>query len=336
MARTTTTQGDSNAIHKCTVTLLAAAAVSLPAAPAQRTSPTSPSRFVVPFAAGSATDQLARALGQAMTADRQSSRSSSTTRPGGNGFIGAASGGPRRARRLHGARSPPTPRTRPTSTCSRSCPTTRSRTSRPSPASARAARSWWCNPDSPAKTVAEFIAQAKKEPGKISFGSGSSSSRMAGELFQQMAGVAAAARAVQEQPARGDRPAGRPDRHDDHRHRHRPAAGEGRQAARARRVVHDRARRCCPRCRPSPRPASRATTWATGSPPTCRRTRRAGGQAAQRAAVEGREAPAAASRSTSSSGTEVFTTTPEELAKFQAAESQKWGGIIKAAGIETE
>jgi len=35
-------------------------------------------------------------------------------------------------------------------------------------------------------------------------------------------------------------------------------------------------------------------------------------------------------------GTEVFTTTPDELAKFQAAESQKWGSIVKAAGIEAE
>jgi len=35
-------------------------------------------------------------------------------------------------------------------------------------------------------------------------------------------------------------------------------------------------------------------------------------------------------------GTEVYTTSPEELAKFQAAESQKWGRIVKAAGIEAE
>ena len=35
-------------------------------------------------------------------------------------------------------------------------------------------------------------------------------------------------------------------------------------------------------------------------------------------------------------GTEVFTTSPEELARFQAAESQKWGRIVKAAGIEAE
>ena len=45
------------------------------------------------------------------------------------------------------------------------------------------------NARSPVASVGEFIALAKKEPGKLSFGSGSSSSRVAGELFQQMAGV---------------------------------------------------------------------------------------------------------------------------------------------------
>ena len=34
--------------------------------------------------------------------------------------------------------------------------------------------------------------------------------------------------------------------------------------------------------------------------------------------------------------TEIFTSTAEELRKFQAAESQKWGRIIKSAGIEPE
>ena len=37
-----------------------------------------------------------------------------------------------------------------------------------------------------------------------------------------------------------------------------------------------------------------------------------------------------------STGTEIFTSTPAELGKFQAAESLKWGRIIKAAGIESE
>ena len=39
------------------------------------------------------------------------------------------------------------------------------------------------------KNVGELVAFAKANPGKLSFGSGSSSSRVAGELFQQLAGV---------------------------------------------------------------------------------------------------------------------------------------------------
>jgi tripartite-type tricarboxylate transporter receptor subunit TctC len=36
------------------------------------------------------------------------------------------------------------------------------------------------------------------------------------------------------------------------------------------------------------------------------------------------------------SGGEPFPTAPDALAKFQAAETQKWGKVIKAAGIEPE
>jgi tripartite-type tricarboxylate transporter receptor subunit TctC len=35
-------------------------------------------------------------------------------------------------------------------------------------------------------------------------------------------------------------------------------------------------------------------------------------------------------------GMEVFTSTPEELKDFQAAELERWGAIIKAARIEPE
>ena len=36
------------------------------------------------------------------------------------------------------------------------------------------------------------------------------------------------------------------------------------------------------------------------------------------------------------SGLEAFTTTPEELGRFQADEANKWGRIIKAGGIQPE
>ena len=41
----------------------------------------------------------------------------------------------------------------------------------------------------PVKTLAEFIALAKKEPGKLSFGSGNGFSRGGAELFRVMAKI---------------------------------------------------------------------------------------------------------------------------------------------------
>jgi tripartite-type tricarboxylate transporter receptor subunit TctC len=45
---------------------------------------------------------------------------------------------------------------------------------------------------------------------------------------------------------------------------------------------------------------------------------------------------AAARQFFESTGTEAVTSTPQELAKFQGDESQKWGRIIKAANIQPE
>jgi tripartite-type tricarboxylate transporter receptor subunit TctC len=47
------------------------------------------------------------------------------------------------------------------------------------------------HPSVPAKTVAEFVEYAKKNPGKLNFGSAGTggSSHLAGEMFKQMAGV---------------------------------------------------------------------------------------------------------------------------------------------------
>lgn len=45
------------------------------------------------------------------------------------------------------------------------------------------------NPAVPAKTVEEFVAYAKANPGKLTFGAGSSSSRIAGEMLKSLAGL---------------------------------------------------------------------------------------------------------------------------------------------------
>src|SRR5258708_5185676 len=47
------------------------------------------------------------------------------------------------------------------------------------------------HPSVPAKTVAEFVAYAKQNPGKLNFGSAGigASTHLAGEMFRQMAGI---------------------------------------------------------------------------------------------------------------------------------------------------
>ena len=149
--------------------------------------PSRPITFVVPFAAGSATDQLARALGQSLTSD--------TGQPvvvenkaGASGMIAAAAV----------AKAPADGYTVLITTN-----TTHAANEHlykklsydpvkdfaPITALGKGGQVMVVNPASGFKTVADVIAEAKKSPGKLNFGSGSSSSRIAGELFQQMAGV---------------------------------------------------------------------------------------------------------------------------------------------------
>jgi tripartite-type tricarboxylate transporter receptor subunit TctC len=45
------------------------------------------------------------------------------------------------------------------------------------------------NPSVPAKTVQELVAYAKQNPGKLTFGYGSSSSRIAGEMLRSLGGI---------------------------------------------------------------------------------------------------------------------------------------------------
>lgn len=45
------------------------------------------------------------------------------------------------------------------------------------------------HPGVPAKTVQEFVAYAKANPGRLTFGAGSSSSRIAGEMLKSLAGL---------------------------------------------------------------------------------------------------------------------------------------------------
>jgi tripartite-type tricarboxylate transporter receptor subunit TctC len=288
----------------------------------------------VPFAAGSATDQLARALGQSVT-EQTKQAVIVDNKAGASGML-AAQAAARAAADGY--------------TVLITTNTTHAANEHlykklaydpvkdfvPVTGLGKGGQVLVVRPDSPYKSVADIVAAAKKNPGKLSFGSGSSSSRVAGEMFKQLSGTDILHVPYKSNPnAITDLLGGQidlmiTDTVD------RRAADQGRQAEGASASRRPSASRSCPTCRPSTRPASRATTWATGSPPTCRRTRRSRSSRACHDLLVAGTKSAAAKAFYEGSGGDAWTSSTDELAKFQASEADKWGRVIKAAGIEPE
>jgi len=165
---------------------IALAASTICCSAAAQAFPDKPITFLVPFAAGSATDQLARALGQAVTAETKQSVVVDN-KPGANAFIGAQAA----------ARAPKDGYTVFITTNTthaanehlfKKLPYDPVKDFEPVTLLSRGAQILVVNNDLPVKTVGELVSYARKNPGKLSFGSGSSSSRIAGELFKQMTG----------------------------------------------------------------------------------------------------------------------------------------------------
>src|SRR6185369_435615 len=133
--------------------------------------------IIVPFAAGSGTDQQARAMAQAITAEYKVPVIVDN-RAGASGFIAAQ----------YVAKAAPDGYTVLLTTNTthaanehlyKKLPYDPVKDFTPVALLSKGHMLLLVNPSFPAKTVAEFVALAKKEPGKYSFGSGSSSSRMA-------------------------------------------------------------------------------------------------------------------------------------------------------------
>ena len=154
--------------------LLALSALLL-ALPAQQVSaqtyPAKPITFLVPFAAGSATDQLARALGQSVASDSKQAVLIDN-KPGAFGFIAAQ----------QAAKAAPDGYTVLITTNTthaanehlyKKLPYDPVKDFAPVTALGKGGQIMVVNPSLPVKTVAEFIALAKQEPGKLSFGNGS-------------------------------------------------------------------------------------------------------------------------------------------------------------------
>ena len=299
-----------------------------------QTFPEKPITFVVPFAAGTATDQIARALGTQITAETKQAVVIDN-KAGASGFIASQSV----------AKAPADGYTVLITTNTthaanehlfKKLPYDPVKDFSPVAALGKGGQIMVVNPTFPAKSVAEFIALAKKEPGKYSFGSGSSSSRMAGELLQQMADIK-----LLHVPYKSntlavtdllggqinmmitDTATGLPQ----------VKAGKlralGFSSSTRSTLAPD-----VPTIAEAGVKGYEMGYWFAAYAPA--KTPPAVVKRLNELLVKAAKSEAAKTAFYEPTGTEVFTSSPEELAKFQAGESQKWGRIVKAAGIEAE
>ena len=322
--------------HRRRALATAAAALALAlagTAGAQAPYPAKAVTFVVPFAAGSATDQLARALGQSVSIDTKQPVVVDN-KAGASGMIAAQAV----------AKAAPDGYTVLITTNTthaanehlyKKLPYDPVKDFAPVTGLGKGGQVLVVNASSPYKSVAELLAAAKKNPGKLSFGIGSSSSRMAGEMLKQLAGVDILHVPYKSNPlAITDLLGGQIDFMITDTSTGVPQVKGGKLKALG---VSTTERNALLPDVPTIAEAGVkgydmgywfAAYAPAGTPP----------------AVVGklRDLLANAARSTAAksffdgSGSVAWTTTPEELAKFQHAETAKWGKVIKAAGIEAE
>jgi tripartite-type tricarboxylate transporter receptor subunit TctC len=316
-------------------TLLAAAALALaPLLGQAQAFPDKAITFVVPFAAGTATDQIARALGNGITAETKQPVVIDN-KAGASGFIASQ----------QVAKAPADGYTVLITTNTthaanehlfKKLPYDPVKDYAPVAALGKGGQIMVVNPSFPARSVAEFVALAKKEPGKYSFGSGSSSSRMAGELLQQMAGIQLLHVPYKSNTlAVTDLLGGQI-----HMMITDTATGLPQVKAGKLRALGVSGAQRSPLAPDVPTIAEAGVKgyemgyWFAAYAPA--KTPPAVVKRLNELLVKAAKSEAARAAFYEPTGTEVFTSTPEELAKFQAAESQKWGRIVKAAGIEAE
>jgi len=313
--------------------LLATVLLAAWSAGAQADYPDKPITFVVPFAAGSATDQLARALGTEVTRIAKQPVVVDD-KPGASGFIGAE----------QVKKAPPDGYTVFITTNTthaanehlfKKLPYDPVKDFAPVTALGKGGQIMIVNLDLPVKSVAEFIALAKSKPGKISFGSGSSSSRVAGEMFQQMAGIELLHVPYKSNPlAINDLLGGQINMMITDMATGLPQVKGGKVRALG---VSTQNRSPLTPDLPTISEAGLkgydmsfwfAAYVPAGTPPAVvNRLHDILVEASKGAAMQSFY---------SGTGTEPYTTSPADLGKFQLAESEKWKSIIKKAGIEPE
>jgi len=320
--------------RRSTLAAVAALALAAFAGPASAQAyPAKPITFLVPFAAGSATDQLARALGQSIT-EQTKQAVVVDNKAGASGMMAAQAA----------ARAPADGYTVLISTNTthaanehlyRKLPYDPVKDFAPVTGLGKGGQVLVVRADSHYKTVADLVADAKKRPGKLSFGSGSSSSRVAGEMFKQLSNTDILHVPYKSNPnAITDLLGGQIDMMITDTATGVPQIKGGKLRA----LGYSTQRRSAqlpdvPTIDEAGVKGYDMSYWFAAyvphdtPPPVVARLREL-----LLAGVKS----AAAKQFFDASGAESWTTTPEELAKFQQAEARKWGQVIKAAGIEPE
>ena len=169
---------------------LATAALALLclAAPASAQNyPSRPIKFVVPFAAGSATDVLARVLGEHVSRTLRG-QVVVENMAGGSGVI-AAQAVARAAPDGHTVLIATNTTHAANQSLLKQMPYDAVNDFEPVTKLGTIVLALAIHPSVPAKSVRDLVAYAKANPGKLSFGAGSASSRLAGEMLKSLAGI---------------------------------------------------------------------------------------------------------------------------------------------------
>lgn len=311
--------------------LLAAATLSL-AAHAQ-SFPDKPIRLVVPFGPGTVTDQYARALAQGITT-QTGQPVIVDNRPGASGFIGtqlvqsAAPDGYAvliATNTTHAANE----------FLFNKLPYDPVKDFAPVAMLGIGSSILVINPNVPAKNLAEFIELAKRQPGKLTFGSGGATTLVAAEQFAEKAGIKMTHVPYKSNPlALNDLLGGQIDMLITDTATGLPQIKAGKVRALG---VTTRTRSSLTPDVPTLQEGGlkdyELTFWfaaysPAGTPPAIT-------QKLNELFVKAAKMPASEAFH-KSVGTEAITTTPEGLVKFQVAEAQKWKQMIKRAGIQPE
>ena len=295
--------------------------------------PAGPITIVVPFAAGSGTDQTARAMAQSMT-EEFGATVVIDNRGGANGILAAQ----------YVAQAKPNGYTLLLTTNTtqvanqhlyKKLPYDPVKDFQPIGLIGRGSMFLVVNVATPIKTVDDLIKEAHAKPGKLNFGSGSSSSLVGSELLKQMANIQVTSVPYKSNPqAVNDLMGGQIDYMFLDSSTALPLIRAGRLHPLAvSAATRSKAAQAVPTVAEAGLPGFEVTYWnavyaPTGVAPDIieKLAKLIAGAALSKRMVLRQE----------SLGSEAITSTPSELAAYQASEVRTWGRIIRAAGIEPE